>query len=336
MENTVRNILRNEYQKKRDKAISDLRDRKIHVRTIIPELDEINNELTNLGLKYSKALLHGNTENLSVDEVQKKINLLKNEKVLLLKEAGFSPDYLEIHYECDLCKDTGFVEKDGLSHKCRCLKQSIINSLYDQSNLGLTKTENFSVFNDSYYSNIVNEKKYSMKISPRENINLIKEHCLKFISNFDSPEEKNLFFSGPTGTGKTFMASCVANELVGKGYTVLYQTSPVLFNIINEHKYGFSKETADISAYRNIFEAELLIIDDLGIEPQTPARYSELLTILNTRQINNLTKPCKMIISTNIGPKQLYQNYTERIMSRIMGNFERLMFIGDDIRLIKK
>lgn len=84
------------------------------------------------------------------------------------------------------------------------------------------------------------------------------------------------------------------------------------------------------------FEVELLIIDDLGIEPSSPARYAELLTILNTRQINNLTRPCKTIISTNIGPKQLFEFYTERVVSRIVGYFDRLMFVGEDIRTLKK
>lgn len=333
MENTIRDILRNEYQKKRDKAFSDLRERKEYINTILPAFEEIDLRMANLGLAYSKALLSGNEQGLSLEELKEKMQALKDEKAKLLMGRGFSPDFLEVKYECDLCKDTGFIEKDNTSYKCHCLKQNIINSLYSQSNLGLTKTENFTFFNENFYSDEVNESKYNIKISPRENILLIKDRCLRFINAFENPEEKNLFFSGPTGTGKTFMASSIAHELVKKGYTVLYQTSPVLFDIINEHKYGFGKEKADLSAYHNIFDAQLLIIDDLGIEPPSPARYSELLTIINSRQINNHTKPCKMIISTNIGPKQLFKNYTERITSRIIGNFDRLMFAGDDIRL---
>lgn len=59
-------------------------------------------------------------------------------------------------------------------------------------------------------------KKYKSDISPRENIKLIKDICFKFINNFENPEEKNLLFTGNTGLGKTFISSCIANELIKK------------------------------------------------------------------------------------------------------------------------
>jgi DNA replication protein DnaC len=262
---------------------------------------------------------------------------LRKRKKLLLESHNYPPDYLKPEYKCEMCKDTGFISDNGVAEKCSCYRQQIINHLYDKSNLDLVKFENFDTFNEKYYPDKVDEKKYGINISPRENILNIKERCLAFINNFDSPDEKNLFFSGRPGVGKTFMASCIANELLNMGRTVLYQTSPVMFNTINEYKYRFSGSEEQCEAgYRNIFEVELLIIDDLGIEPSSPARYAELLTILNTRQINNLTRPCKTIISTNIGPKQLFEFYTERVVSRIVGYFDRLMFVGEDIRTLKK
>ena len=92
----------------------------------------------------------------------------------------------------------------------------------------------------------------------------------------------------------------------------------------------------DKSNYKSIFDADLLIIDDLGIETQSAARYAELLNILNTRQSNNMVKSCKTIISTNISIEELYEHYTERVASRITGFFDVIRFAGEDIRRLKK
>lgn len=334
----VFNKIRKEYENKQKHARDRLRKKKEELSFNLPEIEKIEDKIQESGLAFSKLILSGKpSSDLETSSLLENMQRLKQEKAELLINSGYPDDYLEPQYDCNLCKDTGFIDNKGYSEKCSCYKQKLIDYLYHQSNLSLVKTDNFNNFNEKYYPDVANESKYGIKVSPRNNILKIRERCLEFIKDFDLPEEKNLFFSGPTGVGKTFMASCIARELLDVGRTVLYQTSPVLFNTINEHKFNFSK-SGDYSdeGYRNIFEVELLIIDDLGIEPPSPARYAELLTILNTRQINNLARPCKTIISTNVGPKQLYEFYTERITSRIIGNFDRLMFVGEDIRLIKK
>ncbi|NSW92916.1 MAG: ATP-binding protein [Firmicutes bacterium] len=338
MNTNIYNLIKKEYEKKQRQAYEKLMDKKKEVFSAIPELEEIENKIQASGLTYSKLILSGKKSwDTEVSALLLDMEKLRNRKKLLLEANHYPQDYLEPEYECEKCKDTGFIDDNGIAVKCHCYRQKLINYLYDQSNLSLVKLENFNTFNEKYYPDIVDEKRYGIKISPRENILKIKDRCIAFINNFDSRDEKNLFFSGPPGVGKTFMASCIARELLNMGKTVLYQTAPVMFSTINEYKFRFSgtEEYSD-TAYRNIFEVELLIIDDLGIEPTSPARYAELLTILNTRQANNLTRPCKTIISTNIGPKQLYEYYTERVVSRIVGYFDRLIFAGEDIRTIRK
>ena len=339
MNENIHSLIKTEYEKKQKQAHDRLMDKKKEVFAAIPDLEEIENKIQASGLTYSKLILSGKKSwDTEVSSLLLDMEKLKNRKKRLLEDNNYPQDYLEPEYECEKCNDTGFINNSGIMTKCHCYRQKLINYLYGQSNLSLIKLENFDTFNEKYYPDTIDEKKYGIRISPRENILKIKDRCLAFIDNFDSPDEKNLFFSGPPGVGKTFMASCIARELLNMGKTVLYQTAPVMFTTINEYKYRFSGNegyNSDI-AYRNIFEVELLIIDDLGIEPTSSARYAELLTILNTRQANNLTRPCKTIISTNIGPKQLYEYYTERVVSRIVGYFDRLIFAGEDIRAIRK
>lgn len=330
--------IQNEYDKRQKEIYDEVMLRKKEVYSKIPEIEEIDNEIQLMGIKYTKMILQdANTADSLVNELRDKIESLKSKKALLLNKFSYPSNYLEPKYNCNLCKDTGFVSNLGYTERCSCYKQKYINCLYNQSNLKLALYENFSMFNENYYPDVVDEAKYGIRISPRKNIIKIKERALDFIENIDSPDNKNLFFCGPTGVGKTFMINCIAAELINRGRTVLYQTAPSLFNIINEYKLKSFKETEyEDSSYDNIFEVELLIIDDLGTESPTAARYAELLNILNSRHDKNLQRPCKTIIATNMGVGKLHEYYDERVASRIIGSFDLFKFAGEDIRMLKR
>ena len=127
------------------------------------------------------------------------------------------------------------------------------------------------------------------------------------------------------------MTNCIAKEILKKGKTVLYQTAPVLLeNVIN---YKMSKNKDNLfNFYNSVLESDLLIIDDLGTESQNSMKLSELFTIINTRLLNQNNKITKTIISTNLGIKEIFNFYEERIGSRIAGYYDIYYFFGDDIR----
>ena len=216
---------------------------------------------------------------------------------------------------------------------CSCLKQKIFDIAYNKSNMGNLERENFSNFNIRTFSDKSDKEKYKSEISPRENMKIIREKAELFISNFDNPEEKNLIFIGNTGVGKTFLTNCIANEVLKLGKTVLYQTAPVMFDQINNAKFG--KENSKFDLYENILNVDLLIIDDLGTEKITDTKITELFTIINTRLLNQNHKITKTIISTNYNVDELFKTYTTRIGSRLAGNYRFLRFFGDDLRFKK-
>lgn len=339
MSSSIHSVIKSEYEKRQKASYDALADKKQQVYSLMPRLEEIEREIQLAGIKYNKMLLfnQGNTNDI-ISELQSTINRLKQEKANLLKSGGYPVDYLDPLYVCSKCKDTGMLpsEEDSAQKLCSCYRQQLINLIYVQSNLKCTDAENFNCFNENYYKDTEDEKRYGIKKSPRKQILGIKENCLKFIENFKDPQTRNMLFSGPTGSGKTFMANCTAVELMNRGATVLYQTAPVLFSTIMEYRFkSFKDEAFENSIYRNIMETELLIIDDLGTEPPSAARYAELLTILDTRSANNMVRPCKTIISTNIDFRKLHEYYDERVGSRIIGNFDIYRFAGDDIRKLK-
>mgnify|MGYP001851175518 CR=1 FL=1 len=206
------------------------------------------------------------------------------------------------------------------------------NIQYNNSNIYDLENQNFSKFNINYYSDKTDTEKYKSKLSPRENIEKIRKICDKFIENFDYPNENNLLFCGNSGLGKTFLSSCIANEMIKKGKTVLYQTAPVMLDNIIDYKFGKSNN----NIVSTINSVDLLIIDDLGTETKNNLKITELFNIINSRLLNQNNTITKTIISTNLSLQELYNNYDERILSRIIGNYEACYFFGDDIRIKKK
>ncbi len=138
--------------------------------------------------------------------------------------------------------------------------------------------------------------------------------------------------------GKTFMSNCVAYELLKKGKTVLYQTAPVLLESIIDYKFNKNKNynnNSNDNIYKSVLEADLLIIDDLGTESLNSMKLSELFNIINTRILNQNNKITKTIISTNLNINEIFNNYEERIGSRIAGYYDIYCFFGDDLRFRK-
>lgn len=336
MNRDIHSIIAREYERRQKLSADIAAQRKEELYSRIPRLQEIDDRINQIGIKYNRLILtaNGGTSEI-LSQLSQNIRQLSDEKSQLLKNSGIRPEYFEPPHQCPKCGDTGYITDSTGSRRCSCYKQQIISHLFSKSNIGHAGEECFEKFNELLYPDEVDQSKYGIAISPRENINRIKNTCIEFTDNIDNPEQKNLFFSGRTGVGKTFLSFCIARELLNRGRTVLYLTAPMLFDIITEHKMkAFKEDSYNDDKYQSIFSVELLIIDDLGTEPLSDARYAELLNILNTRQSKNALSPCKTIISTNLGPKKLFELYTERIVSRIVGHFDRLELAGRDLRSI--
>ena len=322
-ESKIREILIS-YQKKRDKAESDLELRKNDVYSQIPEFKKLDDEISKVGLQLAKLVLQNpsNKENIIL-ESKKKMDELKSQKKELLTKYKVPNGYLEIQHDCNICKDKGFLDN---GHKCNCLKQEIINEAYKMSNISrMLEKENFTTLDTSIFSS---EKDPESNISPQQNMLQIVSICESFILDFDKDNGENLLFYGDTGLGKTFMCNCIAKSLLDKGHLVIYQTAFKMFEIIEDYKFKNADSHISKENYENLFDSDLLIIDDLGTELTNSFTNSELFNILNTRLLSGK----KTIISTNLSPMQLGSNYAQRIFSRIFDRFKMVKFIGKDLR----
>ena len=316
-----------EYQYRRDRNQDLLNSRINEIYEKYPDIKYISEEIKKTGLKMTKSVLFDSSETqlAALENRQNQLIAKKNE---LFKKYGIPQDYLELKYDCPNCRDTGFLE-DG--RKCNCLKQRMLEDTYAMSNMKeILERDNFNTFDIDVFSDMPVEGK---ELSPRENMKAMLQDMYNYTFNFgeDSEEESgNLLFLGTPGLGKTFMCSCIAKEILNKGYTVIYQTSFNLLEVIE--RYKFKTETyssTDEENYRNLFTCDLLIIDDLGTEMPNSFTNSELFNIINSR----LNAKKKIIISTNLNLLQIKEIYTERILSRIVGNFKMYEFYGRDLRL---
>lgn len=245
-----------------------------------------------------------------------------NKKRILLEKNGYSIEDLEPIYDCTICKDTGFYNFST----CICYQKKVIEQNIILSNLqNKIKKYSFQAFNLDIFSDIP-EKNYN--ITPRDNIIEIKNLSNIFINSFSKTNKYyNLYFHGGTGVGKTFMACCIANELLKKEYTVLYLQTEDMMNLIKKYSTDYSQENETI--YYSIKNVDLLIIDDLGSEYITEFTKVQLFNLLNERIENEK----KMIIISNYKNNNLKGIYNEKIESRLNANyFISIEFIGNDLR----
>ena len=322
---------------RREKANNELADRKMAVYKKIPQLLLIDEKIMMSGIQYAKTLVRDSAL-MDADALSHQIAKLIGEKADLLKKNGYAADYLEPKFVCPICKDTGLMRaKDSFETKpCTCYRQLYLDKHYQVSNLLDDGETGFCFFDDNFYSDIPDKKRYASEISPREQIRKIKAHCLNFMENFNNLTTANLYFFGSAGTGKTFIAKSLGLELLKRGYTVLYLSAPTLFEIIRKIRFSSDGDGYNDATYKNLVYTQLLILDDLGTEPASDARYAEFLTLLEARKSVAQRQTSKTIISSNLNTKSLYQEYNERIASRIAGEFDALQFFGDDIRILKK
>ena len=124
MNNSILNDVLKEYEKKRLLNTYKLEARKKKLYTDNPKLKEIDDKLSEFSINTAKCILQNNSEKYLKD-LKKEVETLKNEKSNILKNAGYSKDYLLPIYECSICKDTGYVFENGQTKMCNCLKQKL-------------------------------------------------------------------------------------------------------------------------------------------------------------------------------------------------------------------
>lgn len=314
--------IRADYDALRRENERILYERRQEAYAMAPGLEEVEDNIRNLGFEAAKAtLLSGDdtVKNAAVEELKTYEAMAR----AMLAEAGLPVDYLNPIYTCEKCKDKGYLE-DG--SRCSCMKQRITAYLHRSSHIERQiEKNNFGNFRLDIYSDMPFADE---GISPRQNMEEILTVAENFVATFDEANDMNLLLYGPTGLGKTFLSHAVAAELMAAGKSVVYETAFGMVRIFEEKTFNRDATDEIKMAYDSLFTADLLIIDDLGAELNNSFTNSQLFNIVNSRMIDGK----KMIINTNLTPNELSAVYGDRIFSRIFHKFIPMAFFGKDLR----
>lgn len=288
----------------------------------LPQIAEARRMMAQSAAELSRMIIRRSPDyKQNFDKIRK--NNLECSRMIkdILRANGYPEDYLEVHYRCSECGDTGFV-LDGM---CGCMKRLISQIACEELNRTANMPDaDFAHFSLDYYRGIVID---GVDCYSRMSKNL--DFCLKYAQTF-SRGSKSVLMLGKTGVGKTHLSMAIAKEITQNGFNAVYGSVVNLLRSIEKEHFGRAEGEND--TLETLCSCDLLILDDLGAEHHTAFYESTLYNIINTR----INTGVPTIISANLSLEELYGAYNERIISRIAGYYEVLYFEGKDIRQLKR
>ncbi len=224
-----------------------------------PRAAEIERLLSHTAVQAAKAVLGSGNSGEILAKLKENNLALQEERRQLLASAGLPEDYLQPHYQCPKCEDTGYI--DG--RMCSCLKELLRKEAYrrlnDSTPLSLCTFDSFSL---SYYPDTSDSPD---RPSPRAQIGKILSYCRRYAANF-SPDSPSLLMQGGTGLGKTHLSLSIANEAIERGFGVIYGSTQNLASSLEKERF---RRDSDDETNQMLLSCDLLILDDLGTEFST-------------------------------------------------------------------
>lgn len=286
----------------------------------IPELLTIKKQLGQIGLSISRVFFESENKQADIEKLKDASLALQEQRKNLLIKNGYDENALEVQYSCPFCKDTGFHD----NRRCKCHIE-LLKSIERENVQKLAPLSDctFESFNTLYYP-----EEAENGISPRAKAESILRNCKRYVEKFTS-KSPSILFMGGTGLGKTHLSLAIANAVIDRGYSVVYGTAQNIFSDLNNESFGRTDRLKYTE--ERVLECDMLILDDLGTEFKTGYSVACLYNIINTR----ICAKRPTIISTNFSQKELEEKYDQRITSRITGEYNTLILLGNDIRYIK-
>ncbi len=297
---------------------AEQRLREVHLKS--PEIKEIDSAFPKIGQKIVEAVMLGRSKdetNAIINDIKTESDALSRKRAEAMARLGYPEDYTSPKYFCEKCGDTGFVERD----MCQCLKRELTRIGYESSGLGaLLSKQSFDNFLLKYYDG-------DDRVIMEQNLSICKNYAEGFGEGSES-----LLLMGNTGLGKTHLSTSVAAAVIEKGFDVIYETSQNLISVFSAEQFGRPLPNTNVTRTSDsYFNCDLLIIDDFGTETVTQFTVSCFYNLINTR----VNKGLPIIINTNLTQDEIKTKYSDRIASRLFGEFIVLAFPGKDIRMQK-
>lgn len=320
LKNSQYDAVMRHYDEIRDRNRRRLEERTEEIYRKIPEMEKLDQASVELSLSEAKARILD--PGRDPGEYRAKLKEISGRKTALLFENGYPGDYLELKYDCPACRDTGLLPEG----RCSCFTRTAAAVLYGNLMSGqIIRNAGFESFSFDWYSDKIADETTGK--TPRETARGALSAAKRLL---DGGRETGLYIYGNTGTGKTWLSLCTANEAGKRGLSVLYFSADDFFRILADSDLRDHDRISD--ANETILGCDLLIIDDLGTELANSYTATALFRTINSRILQKKST----IISSNLSLADLRARYTERISSRIISDYALIRLIGDDIRIQRK
>lgn len=278
----------------------------------IPQIREINDALFATGRELIRIITSGgSTAQQQIEQLQQNNLGAQEMSRQLLIQNGYPADYLDVQFSCKKCGDTGYLHGSF----CSCFNELCGKLSAERLNHNTQlKLSTFDTFSLSYYQG-----------QDRITMENILRYTESYAHSFSRNSESILMFGG-TGLGKTHLSLAIADVVLKKGFSVLYDSIVNILRRIEKEHFSRDHDTEMIDL---VTSTDLLILDDLGTEYESPFYNSTIYNIINTRLNHGLPT----IISTNMNYDAIRRRYEDRVVSRLTSVYTCFEFKGKDVRL---
>ena len=294
-----------EYQNQRTRNELELDARIAEAGARDPEILRLREEHTQLAFDTRKRIMVTSDPQAcrAAAEQMKQRGLFNNAQIRKrLTDLGLPADYLELHYRCKLCRDTGYVG-DAPSRFCECFEKALRVRQYEDGSMAGVNEQCFATFDLT---------RFPVEGGQRAQMEGVRRACEDYADSFPNTRFQNLLLTGSGGLGKTFLLNCIYERVISRGESAVRVTAFRMFEAMR--RQHFADGSAEVG-FDQLLSVPLLLIDDLGSEPMMRNITVEyLFTLLNER----MAARRHTVIVTNLSPLQLQEIYGERVSSRLL------------------
>ena len=318
--------LEEEYARQRERDRQEQEERLREAYGKSPRLQELAEASRALFMKRARSLLSRpeDAETLA-EQTRAQARAIRAEQEACLAQAGLPADYLDMRYRCSVCRDTGYVG-EGVRQMCACFERRLVDRMYDSARERGTDGQRFEAFSPAM---IPAGEKVDGLHTQRQITEAVERQCREYADSYPDTEKLGLTLMGGTGLGKTFLLHCVENRLIERGFSPISVTAYRLFETMRGCHFSDPEKRRE---FDELLRCDILLIDDLGTEPLMKNITREyLFTLLNER----LCQRRHTVAATNLGMKELMEQYGERVFSRLLDtmNVAVTPLRGQDLRM---
>ena len=313
MDRAIREAIMAEYRVQREQNAAEEERRREELRERAPEVWALVTERQALIERFCRQALSDASFETPENALREANEKIRN----ALQAAGYPIDWLEPVYRCAKCRDTGTMG-DDVRQDCDCLRQRA----FELANTVGTHDASFEAFDERVFPETIPE---GWSVSQREGMRRLRKQCETYADSFPAQQPRDLLLYGKSGLGKSYLLHCIARRLQERGFSAELVSAYDVIRIMRDAYFGREDDTA------RLYEADALLIDDLGMEPMMEnITLEQLFYLVNLRRSRGLA----MVFSTNLNTEEIKTRYNERLASRL---FDRALchvvrLRGEDIR----